>query len=246
MPYSKLLMKVIAESGYTSKEIVEQCNDRGKKIDRAYLSKLLNNKVPAPSEEVSRIIANICNIDERLLVLEGYIDKAPKEIKEAFDSIKFMTTVAALNIYENKLDEETIKNLEIEMNKEPLADFIISLIDNKASAVNFNENGIEVIDEEENFKLSLTEPVALEIKDDSMFPIISKGSKINLKIEDKYNNGDIVAFKIKGKEDFIIRYVMFNGEDIIFTSLNKEFKVMNFKIDEIIILGRVVKVSTEL
>lgn len=131
MPYSKLLKKIIVESGYTNRDIIEKCNKRDRKIDKAYLSKLQNNKVPAPSEEISRTIANICGTDERLLVLEGYIDKAPKEIKEALENIKLIFSMAVLSMFENELNDEAIKQVENEINKEPLSDFILQIIDNK-------------------------------------------------------------------------------------------------------------------
>ena len=96
MPYHKLLNNIIASTNYTAQEIINKCAEKGIKMNKAYMSKLRNNKVPPPSEDVSRVISKVCDVDERFLVLEGYIDKAPKEIKEAFVSIKFMTTFVTL------------------------------------------------------------------------------------------------------------------------------------------------------
>lgn len=246
MPFSKLLMRVVADSKKTSKQIIDECNERGRKVDKAYMSKLLNNKVPAPSEELARMLAQICNYDERKLVLESYIDKAPKEVYEALVSIKFMITITTLNIFQNTTNKETLKQLEEELNKEPIADFVIDLIDNKADIININENGIDLGMEKDNFTMSLREPIALPVKDNAMFPIVPEGSQISLLLQEKYHNGDILAIKVKKQEDFIVRYALFNGEEIILTALNKEFKPLTYKKDEIIILGKVTRVITEI
>lgn len=248
MPYSRLLRNIVADSGYSSKQIIDECNKRGKKIDKAYLSKLLNDKIPPPSEEVSRVIGNVCNADERLLVLEGYIDKAPKEVKEAFNSIRYMTTISALNMFSNKLDENIIKQLEKEMNNEPISEFIVSLIDNKANNINITDSGMELsIENDDNVKLSLTEPMSLQVKDSSMAPMIPENAKISLKIEEKYKNGDILAIKVKKQEDFIVRYALFNKDTVTLTSLNtKEFEPVTYSEKDIIILGKVERVIIEI
>lgn len=251
MPYNKLLTKVIAESGYSISYIVEKCREKGKNIDKSYLSKLQNGRVPAPAEETSRIIANVCNVDERILVIEGYIDKAPKEIKEAFLSIKISTYVAALNIFENNFDTNFLKEFEEELSKEPLSEFIISLIDNKNTNIanikniisdNFN---IEKKDEE-NYNVTLTEPIALSISDNAMYPIIPENSKVTLLIQSKYENGDILALKIKGEEKLLARYVLFDNDNLILTTLNREYKKINIKKENVIVLGKIKQVITNI
>lgn len=134
-----------------------------KKIDKAYLSKLLNDKVPAPSEEISRTIANICNKDERVLVLEGYIDKAPNEIREAFITIKFMTMLGALKTIENIVDKLTLEKIREELEKEPISEFIIQLIENK-DTMSLDLLDTEVIKSDtEELKLTLNEPIAVTV-----------------------------------------------------------------------------------
>lgn len=248
MPYSKLLRNVVADTGYSAKQIIDECNKRGRKIDKAYLSKLLNNKIPPPSEEVSRLLANICNVDERLLVLEGYIDKAPKEIKDIFNSIRYMTTLSALNVFSNKLDKNMLEELEKEMNEEPISEFMVSFIDTKANNINIMDSGMELsVVNDNSLKLSLTEPMSLQVKDNSMFPMIPENAKISLKIEDKYKNGDILAIKVKKQEDFIVRYALFNKDTVTLTSLNtKEFEPITYNEKDIIILGKVERVIVEI
>lgn len=247
MPYYKLLNNIIASTNYTAQQIINECNKEGLKINKAYMSKLRNNKVPAPSENVSRTIAKICNVDERLLVLEGYIDKAPKEIKEAFSSIKYMTIISALSFCKNHIDEETLKEIENEMNKEPLADFIISLIDNKADRIDIDTDKFNVSSEDEKVTFSLREPIALPIKDNAMFPTIPENSEIFIKMQEKYEDGDILAIKIKGNEEITTRTAIFKDNNkILLVPLNNEYKKEIYEKDEIIILGKVEKVIKEI
>lgn len=242
--YSKLLAKIIAESGYTSKEIVEKCNAIGNGIDTTRLSKLQGGKLSAPSEKVSRDIARVCNADERLLVLEGYLEKAPKEIIDTFILLRSNTLIAGLQIFENIVTEEQINSLKSELEKEPLSNYIVEILDSKNDKIEVSKEGFNI--KTDNFTFKLEEPTALPISDNSMFPIIPKNSKISLKIEGKYNNGDILALKINQQEDIIVRYVLFNNKNIILTALNKEFEQLTYKIDEVKILGKVTKVITDI
>lgn len=238
MPYSKLLRKVVAESGYNSTEIIKKCEEKGRKIDKAYFSKLLNNKVPAPSEDLSRIIANICNYDERKLVLEGYFDKAPKEMIECINNIKRLITLSSLKIFDNKLNNEELNLIQDIMEQEPLSEFIIGILDCDVN----RENNIIKLSNKNETEISITEPIGIKIYDNSMFPLITENSQITLKIEKEYKNGDIVLLKTKDIKVPIARYILYDKDNIIITSLNKEFETLTYKIKDVEILGKVNKV----
>lgn len=245
--YSKVLTKIIAESGLTAKEVVEKCNELGNGIDTTRLSKLQNGKLPAPSEKVSRDIAKVCNTDDRELVIEGYLEKAPKEIIEALNSIKYMATISALDVFENAFDQNVINYLQEELDREPLAQFIISLIDNKEANIMIDNNKIEFKAEEDNFNMILNNPSNLKVKDNSMYPTIPENAEITLKIQDKYKDGDILAVKVNNKEGFIVRYVIFKNDSIVLTSLNpKDFETLEYKNNQITILGKIIKVTTDI
>ena len=230
MSYYKLLRNIVVESGLSSTEIIKECREKGRKIDKAYFSRLLNGKCPPPSEELSRLLANICNADERALVLEGYIDKAPKEIKECLEKLEKATLMTTLKVFNDKININDLENI---MNELPTSSFIIQILD---TDLNNNSNIFELSNNDT--KITVTEPISLEIKDNSMSPLIPEHSRINLKI-DKYKNGDILAIKTKDFESFIVRYVLFSGSSIILISLNKEYKPMTYKIQDIEILGKV-------
>lgn len=242
--YSKLLTRIIAESGFTSKQIVEKCNEIGNGIDKTRLSKLQNGKLPAPSEKVSRDIAKICNADERLLVLEGYLEKAPKEIIDVFVSMKFMTTMTALKVFENKVDNQTLLQIKEELNKEPIADFLVLLLDNEKN-MEINNNIVEFTAKQDNVTISFTEPLSIKVKDNAMFPKIPEGAKITLQIEDKYKNGDVLAIKIKN-EDIIVRYAFINNEEITLAPLNSQYETITYNLKDVVILGKVIKTINDI
>lgn len=242
--YSRLLAKIIAESGYSLKEIAEKCNAIGNGIDTTRLSKLQNGKLSAPSEKMSRDLARVCNVDERLLVIEGYLEKAPKEIIDTFVILKTNTILAGLRIFENNVTKEQFSLIKNELEKEPLADYIIEILDSKEDKISISSEGFDI--NSKDFKFRIEEPIAIHIKDNSMFPIIPKNSKISLKMEEKYNNGDILALKINKQENIIARYVLFNNENIILTPLNKEFEQLIYKIDDVQIIGKVSRVITDI
>lgn len=242
--YSLLLATMIAESGLTAKEIVEKCNKMGNGIDTTRLSKLQSGKLSAPSEKVSRDIARACNADERKLVIEGYLEKAPKEIVETFEILKFNTAIAALKFMKNNITERQLEYLKNELEKEPLADYIIDVLNSRNNVINLTADGFDI--KERDFTFKIEEPMAIPVKDNAMFPLITENSKINLKLEGEYNNGDIVAIKIKNEEDIIVRNIVFNKDSVILTTLNKEFKTMEYKKEDVVILGKVANIITSL
>ncbi len=243
MAYSKLLLKIIAESGHNYKEIVEECNKRGKKIDKSYFSRVVNGKVPPPAEDLSRMISDICNVDERRLVLEGYIEKAPKEIREVFENMKEIILSFAASLIDDEYSQENIDDVKNALDKEPISDFIISLLDMDIDNMNFNDEDYYLENQQEDdFTIRLKEPVALSMKDDAMYPIIPEGAKIYLKFVEEYENGEYFAVKINNQNDYTVRQVLVNNEEIILVPLKKSFETVTYKKEELTIIGKVDKV----
>lgn len=244
MPYSRLLQKIVNETDYNNTEIAEKCKELGVNVDRTYINKLFNGKSNPPKEEISRAIAKVCNVDERLLVLEGYIDKAPKEILEMLKHMQLLVNISALNIFKNssQIDENFLKEFETELNKESVADFILDILNNKDINILMNNSSLSFSQTENNFSANLSSPIALSVADNAMYPLIPQNAHINLTMQNEYNDGDIIAFKIKEQEQLYIRYIFHNNKKIMFTALNTEFKPITCTKDEIIILGKVSKV----
>lgn len=246
MPYNVLLNRIVAESGYTAKQIVEECENKGVHIDKTYFSKIQNGRIGAPREEISIAIAEMCNADARKLVLEGYLDKAPKQVKEFLLTIKNILISSSLQILNSAYDENTIKELQIQLEKEPLSDYIIEYLNNVNSFKNINQNMFNTQINQNDMNIMLTEPIGISVPDNSMFPLIQEKAKVCLKLEEKYNNGDILVIKPKNKDELLIRYALINDNEIILTPLNKDYKKLTYNLDDIVIMGKVIKVITEI
>ena len=246
MPYNLLLNRIVAESGYTAKQIIEECENKGIHIDKSYFSKLQNGKVGAPKGKISKAIAEICNGDEKKLILEGYLDKAPKEVKEFLNAIKNILVSSSLQLLNSAYDENTLKELQIQLEKEPLSDYIIEYLNNINSFKNINQNIFNTEIKQNDVNIMLSEPIGITVQDSSMFPLIPEKSKVCLKLEEKYNSGDILAVKLKNKDDLFIRYVLFNDTEIILAPLNKDYKRLVYNHNEVVIIGKVIKVITEI
>ena len=86
MSYAKLLSQYINNSNLSLRKIAELCNEKGFSIDHSYISKLKNAKMPPPSEELSRVLAEVLSAESDELVIEGYKEKAPDEIRNLLNT----------------------------------------------------------------------------------------------------------------------------------------------------------------
>jgi len=104
MTYSEMLNSIILESKLSLRQISAKCGDLGLSITPSYISQLKNNKLPAPSPEVSITIAKVCSSKmHSALVFLGYMEKAPDVIKEYIST----STQLYKLMLENLCDGET-------------------------------------------------------------------------------------------------------------------------------------------
>lgn len=248
MPYNELLKKVIKDSNYKNKDIIEELKKENINMDKSYLSKLLNGKLPVPREEISRAIARICNVDERLLVIEGYLEKAPHEITDIFYYIRKVTAYSSLSAISNIkdiLDKNSLELLEEQLHQESLSTFLIELLDFKENDKMDLINGfLSVSSDKENFAFQLEEPVSFFIDNKDMSPIIPKNSKITLELLDNYKNGDIIA--VKYDNEILVRYYFMNNGIISFNAINKDAKSIDINKKDTKILGKVKRIITDI
>lgn len=246
MAYDKLLQRIIYNTSYTQDEISKKCAEIGTEISRSYIGRLQSGKSNAPTEEVSRAIAKVCNCDERLLVIEGYLDKAPREIKDAFISLKYTTMLYSINMFENKVDKKTINEIKQKFEEEPLADFVLELIDSGNNIINMKEIGFEIKAQNEQIVCNFANPISFKVTDNSMSPLIRENDEITIEIKDRYINGDILAISIKEQKGVIIRQAVFLGKIIELIPLNKDYKSKSYNQEDLIILGKAKKRITEI
>ena len=246
MSYCKMLNKIIANTNLTQKEIRERCKrDYNINISSGYLSRLMNNKISSPSDEISRAIAKVCNADERLLVIEGYIDKAPKEIIEFFKKLNKLSIYEVSGVLENVINKNEVEMMKEEAEKETISNGIINILDMQDTLLKINNEKMSV-DIGDNIIFNVNNLEGIVITDNAMKPLIDINDKVIVLVKKRYDNGDIVLIRKKGSDKILIRQIYNYGSEYIFTALNKEYKQFTIKNSDIEILGKVSKLIKNL
>ncbi len=124
MTYQTLLTQLIDNSGKTLGEIKNELKLLSIDITTNYLSILKNTEGKIASEEVSRALAKVCDAEyEDILIMQGYIDRAPKAVLNLFMSIKdsmYKTTreVADLALTSREVSQEQYEQIRAAIEKE--------------------------------------------------------------------------------------------------------------------------------
>lgn len=248
MSYSKLLNKVISNTDYTQEEIAQKCKELGVSISREKVNALQNNRSKPPKAEISRAIAKVCGIDERLLVAEGYFENAPEEVKEMLKSIQtFINTIALLiSTKLCNLNDKDIDTIERYFENEAISETLVQIMDER-------ENSIELLKDNLNYSESILGttinfelPSGITIEDNGMFPLIEEKNKIILEIHDKYNTSDIVAYKTKDNNTIKARTLSKVNSTFEMIPLNKKYNLEIYSQDDIIILGKIAQVIKDI
>jgi transcriptional regulator with XRE-family HTH domain len=246
MPYTKLLNNIIADSNLSYKFIAEKCTEMGTTIDPSYISKLLSGKCNVPSEKISRALANVCGYDERLLVLEGYLDIAPKEIKDILYNLQKLTVLSTINFMTTISDTEITQAITDTLATEPLNTFLVGLLEQQENTLlKFENKDVKISSLIENINVTMKEPISFSIETNDMTPIIPKNSKVMIEMQKHYTNGDIIAFK---DENNLIsaRYYLSTNDTVVLTAIDKKAKPIILDKENITIMGKVKKVITEI
>ena len=237
MQYARMLNKIIKEKNYKDADIIRLCEEMGVKIDKGSFSRYRSGK-SIPNEEKSRAIAKACGVDERKLVIEGYLEKAPKEILDTLKTVKLMQIMVTSKLFklQNLIKpKDAVKYTE----EEPLGDTIIDILANKQNYIDFLNKGyiFNKINSSFNYSVALSEPQGIEIKEDAMSPIIQKGDKVTLEIKNNFSGSDILLVEYNKK--IMARYVYKINNTIKLVPINKAYKEIMDNKDKIKILGKV-------
>lgn len=245
MPFSRLLKKVVAESNMQQKDIVAECRKLGKKIDESYFSKILKGE-KNPTEDLVRVLANVCNYDEKKLVLEYYFDQAPQEVIEALVALKAIMTLGTINIFNGTLNKGHLEQVQREYLKEPIANFIIEIINGKDAILNFTNINSNISIFNNELTVNVNELFTYPIKDNGMFPLITEKNRVSVAFQNNYRLNDILLIKNKTTEEYVVRYVAEEKNFFRLIPMNREYKIEVFNKEDIIIIGRVNRIVTEL
>ena len=92
----------------------------------------------------------------------------------------------------------------------------------------------------------LTKPISFKVEDNAMCPLTKENDEVTIEIKDRYINGDIIATNVPEHKGIRIRQVVFLGRSIELVPLNKEYEHKTYNKENIIILGKVKKIITEI
>ncbi len=243
MPYSNVLKKTIENSNLSYKDIKDKLEQKGISIDKSYLSKLVNGKLPPPREEISRAISQICNVDERFLVLEAYYDKSPQEIKDILSYLQKIITMTEIKIITENANIDT-KQLDLiceKENQKGIGIFLSGILDLvKDDNYQVLDGKLSINSKKDNIKFQLEEPIFFPITNNDMYPVVPDGCQVNINIQEKYQNGDIVALKYNNT--IIARYYFELDKKITYTAINKAAITFDNSNEDVKLLGKITKV----
>lgn len=157
MNYNELLNKIIDSSKLTNKEILEKLKEKNINITPNYLSVIKNQKDKMASEELSTAISEICKYPyNKALAVQGYLDKAPKEIIEYTElTAKSMisTSLAILEQIDNEEMKSKKSQIENILKNLSTSELICELLENK-----------EIFFSTDNTPLEITEKLKMPTK----------------------------------------------------------------------------------
>ena len=252
MPYNKLLRNIISNTNYTQEEISRKCSELGIDISRSYITKLENANNKIPTEKVSKAIAQVCNIDERLLIIEGYLDKAPKEIRNAFLVLKEYSCLYGITALENVIENKSLEGIKNVLEKEILSGFVLSITEYCKAFAKVKDIGLELKTENNNMVFNFGEIIGFKITDNAMYPLIKENDEVKIEIKDiqEYQDSDILIIKFNNKENITARQATILGKDIKLVPLNNKYHSKLVHIGDndidIKILGKVKKIIREI
>jgi len=254
MAYKDILAKAIKDKGLSLRELANKCKDLGVNITPSYISQIQTGKLPPPSDEVSKAISNICGVDENVLILEAYFDKAPSCLIFALEFLKMDDDSNRLNI-SNFLERngyiEFAEQGREYINHRTLAEFIADVysdMQNGSTTISRNSgDNTEGIEQETTEENSILPFMKTEMKDNAMYPLIPINSTVFFESNNSYNNGEIICFSINNEKDnFMIRKYFIKDKLIILTPLNSEFEPIVCNLSDIKIFGKVNKIITNI
>jgi len=80
--YTEILKANIMASDLSLAQIARRLEKNGINIDKSYLSKLQNGKIPPAGERINDAIAEVLGIDKLELKVAAYREKIPQDVLE--------------------------------------------------------------------------------------------------------------------------------------------------------------------
>lgn len=236
MNYTTLLNQLIDASGLQLKEIADKCNLMGENISPSYISVLKNTVGRTASDNVSLAIAKACGAKhDDILVVQAYLDCAPKPIIDALNKIRELAVMSTVQLFKENVTDEVFSLLHSEIDKMPLAEFVC-----ESNKLNIDNPLIN----KSTRSISLDGINSKTIIDDSMEPLMAKNSKIKYELSKEIHNGDIVLYKNKLNDENKFRQCMILENDkCAFIPLNRKYASEILNKDDFILIGKVKEIT---
>lgn len=254
MPYAQLLNTIIENSNLTVKEIAEKCKEFDVDITPAYISTLRNAKTNrTPSDKVSRAITMACNYANKdALIIEAYLDNAPEPIKKFFSIMKQSIAPLTLGAFDNKLTSQQKREFNAVIDEMSMADFIAEFSTQKIDYEKSKGLDMKIIsDDEIKITNEIKQALGFDVADNGMSPLINKGDKVQVSLikTEEIKTGDIICYakKEKPSNQFVRKVVVGKStKEFTFLPINNDFTPEVINIEDIIIIGKVVRVTSEI
>lgn len=255
MSYANFLSNTIKNSGYSLRSIASLCEKKyNVQISASYLSKLQQkeNKNPA-SERVNIAIAKVCGINPDDLIFEADLERAPENVKNIVELMVNYIKSLYINLIPsvNLKDTEKQELFESEMNKYinmGTREFITEMLNQENLDMETPlEQDILIPQEDSDLMqdIFMKFTIGITMLDNSMFPIIKQGAKIELVKLAEYSNGDIVSVELKDGKNIIRTYVE-SGKNVILIPANQDFETLTIPKKDIVIKGKVKSYTIDL
>ncbi|MHB1419390.1 MAG: S24 family peptidase [Bacillota bacterium] len=223
MSYSETLFKMVEKSGLTLRDIADKCRDKGFPIDPSYISKLQTKKQGPATEEVNRVIAQVCGGDAEALILEAYIEKSPEPVRDLLFNLISVTRQIATVTAGKILSPEVASYLDEKIKSESPMKAIKSLMEAFDGMLKSIESGFKF---ETKLPVLLNDPAfQIFMHDTSMQPLIPQGAHANIIVEEKYNSNDVLVLQLTDAGPFTIRRVIDLEDQLVLIPENKEYEV---------------------
>lgn len=254
MPYAQLLNTIIENSNLTVKEIAEKCKEFDVDITPAYISTLRNAKTNrTPSDKVSKAITMACNYANKdALIIEAYLDNAPEPIKKFFSIMKQSIVPLTLGAFDNKITSQQKREFNAVIDEMSMADFIAEFSTQKIDYEKSKGLDMKIIsDDEIKITNEIKQALGFDVADNGMSPLISKGDKVQVSLikTEEIKTGDIICYakKEKPSNQFVRKVVVSKStKEFTFLPINNDITPEVIKIEDIIIIGKVVRVTSEI
>lgn len=250
MGYRETLVQVIEDSGLSLNKISKKCEEMGVTFSRQYLSQLKNGNKKIPRDEISRVIALVCNQPEDILIKQAHAERESSQplAGKLIDNVRQATTAAVISMIGNaeKVNEimGDMPDSELLLEASSIKGSIMTVLSEANASVEALIGKIDFAD-----FLGIFMPYA--VPDSAMAPKIPKGSKVIVSFTGNtgsYQDGDIICYHKLNDETLYIRQAKFLNKahtEVLLIAYN-EYDNEIFTLDELVICGKVTHVVTAL